>query len=154
MTANRIYFVQHGLAVDKTENPERPLSESGIKQTSAVAKQMQQAALPVDIIFHSGKLRAQQTAEIFAAHLNVSGITEIAHLSPNDDIKLMAQELNSNNALYVGHLPHLEKLVSYLVCKDTNANIIKFYNSAVVCLEINNGLYQIQAYLTPDLLLK
>jgi len=154
VTANRIYFVQHGLAVDKTENPERPLSESGIKQTSAIAKQVQQAALPVDIILHSGKLRAQQTAEIFATHLNISGVTEVAHLSPNDDIKLMARELNSNNALYVGHLPHLEKLVSYLVTNNEDTNIIKFQNSAVACLESNNAQYQIHSYLTPDLLLK
>ena len=151
MTANRIYFAQHGLAVDKTVNPDRPLSKAGIEQSSAIALQIHAAGITVSQIFHSGKLRARQTAEIFAEHLSVISVTAIDNLSPNDDVRRVIQNLQTNDALYVGHLPHLEKLVSYLVTGKTEPNIIKFKNSAVVCLKKHENNYLIQWYLTDNI---
>ena len=152
MTANRVYFVQHGLATDKTENPQRPLTQAGIKQTLSVAKQLHTSEMPVFQIFHSGKLRAQQTAEIFAEHLSVTSVTAIVNLSPNDDVSVLAKNLTIENALYIGHLPHMEKLVSHLVTGNKDQNIVKFQNSAIICLEKINHQYHIRWYLTPDLL--
>jgi phosphohistidine phosphatase len=151
MSAHRLYFAQHGLAVSKSDNPERPLSDLGIEQTTIIAKQILHANLPVNHIFHSGKLRALQTAEIFASILNATSVSAIDYLSPNDDVALIAQNLNINNALYIGHLPQLEKLVSYLVTGKADQKIIKFQNSAVVCLEKNEDQYQILWYFTPYL---
>ena len=148
---HRVYFSQHGLAIDKTENPQRPLSPAGVKQTQSVAKQLLASGIPVSRIFHSGKLRATQTAEIFASNLNIAQISTHAHLSPDDDVSLFADTLE-NHALYVGHLPHLEKLVSYLVSGETAPCILKFQNSAVLCLEKTGLQYFIHWYLTPDLL--
>ena len=152
VTINRLYFAQHGLAVDKYENPERPLSETGIKQTKAIAKHLSIAGIAVNHIFHSGKLRASQTAEILAKHLSVTSVTAIDKLSPNDDVRHISQNLQTSDALYVGHLPHLEKLVAYLVTGHENDSIIKFQNSAVVCLEKSENHYQLRWYLTPELL--
>ncbi len=156
MTTNRVYFAQHGLAVDKTENPQRPLSQAGIKQTSAVAKQLQHSAVPITQIFHSGKLRALQTAQIFATELNITAVSTIDFLSPHDNVALLAQylqtDITTNNALYIGHLPHLEKLVAFLVTDKENPGIIQYQNSAVVCLHKTETLYQVQWYLTPELL--
>lgn len=152
MTTHRIYFAQHGLAVDKAEDPERPLSDNGVRQTKKMAEAIHLSAVQISEIFHSGKLRASQTAEIFAAALNVSTVSAIDGLSPNDDVTLLTQNLDINNALYVGHLPHLEKLVAYLVAGDEDNNIIKFQNSAVVYLEKNKDNYLLQWYLTPKLL--
>ena len=151
MTTNRLYFAQHCLAVDKSENPDRPLSETGIKQTEAIAKHLSIAGITVNHIFHSGKLRASQTAEIFAGTIKLSSTSAVDGLSPNDDVTLLAQNLNINHALYVGHLPHLEKLVAYLVSGNENGNIIKFQNSAVACLEKNKNHYLLKWYLTPEL---
>lgn len=152
MTINRIYFAQHGLAVDKTEDAERPLSPAGIDQTNTIAKILQESETPITSVFHSGKLRSQQTAEIFASTLHISSVSTVAGLSPNDDVALLAQNLTTNNALYVGHLPHLEKLVSYLITGNKNQNIIRFQNSAIVCLEKDNGHYFLKWYLTAELL--
>lgn len=148
---HRIYFAQHGLAVDKKDDPERPLSKDGIDQSKIVAKYLQDSKTPVTSVFHSGKLRAAQTAEIFAKALNISSTSVIEGLSPNDDVTLLAQQLNVNHALYVGHLPHLEKLTAYLVTGNENSTTIKFQNSAVVCLEKKENNYHIQWYLTPDI---
>jgi phosphohistidine phosphatase len=152
MTTHQIYFAQHGLAVNKAENPDRPLSEAGIKQTEAIAKYLQRSAIPVAQISHSGKLRALQTAQIFADELNITTVSAIDHLSPNDDVALLAQNLITDNTLYIGHLPHLEKLVSFLVTGKENPGILQFQNSAVVCLEKKETLYQLQWYLTPELI--
>ncbi len=151
MSANRLYFVQHGLALSKADNPDRPLSEIGIKQTESIARQIHTSDIAISQIFHSGKLRALQTAEIIAATTNIKAVSVLDHLSPNDEVTLITQNLNIDNALYIGHLPHLEKLVSYLVTGDESQNIITFQNSAIVCLEKTNHLYQVQWYLTPDL---
>jgi len=148
---HRVYFSQHGLAMDKTENPQRPLSETGIKQTQSVAKQLHASGTAISRIFHSGKLRASQTAEIFASNLKLTQVSAHDYLSPNDEVSLLTDTL-INNALYVGHLPHLEKLASYLVTGDAGACILKFQNSAILCLEKTDEQYFIHWYLTPDLL--
>ena len=150
MSANTIYFAQHGLAVDKSIDPHRPLSDSGSKQTETMAHHLQQCAVPVSHIFHSGKLRAEQTAEIFASILNVEKLDAIDFLAPNDDVSLLAAELNIESALYVGHLPHLGKIVSYLVSGNEDAEIVQFKNSAVIRLQQNNKHYQVQWYITPE----
>ena len=146
-----IYFAQHGLAVDKSDDPERPLSEAGIQQTQSIADRLCISNTPVSRIFHSGKLRATQTAEIFASTLAVPTLSIADQLSPNDDATLLANSLNEDNALYVGHLPHLEKLVSFLATGNNEHNIIKFQNSAVVCLIKVDSHYQIKWFLTSEL---
>jgi len=151
MTTFTVYFVQHGLAVDKTDDPERPLSQAGIHQSKIIARALHDSKTSISSVFHSGKLRASQTAEIFAETVKLSTTSAVMGLSPNDDVILLAQNLNTNHALYIGHLPHLEKLVSYLVTGNENGNIIKFQNSAVVCLEKNENHYQLKWYLTLEL---
>jgi phosphohistidine phosphatase len=150
MTVDRLYFAQHGIAIDKAEDPERPLSKNGIDQTTSVAKRLRAADVLVTNIFHSNKVRSQQTAEIFSSILMPTKISEIDHLSPNDDASLIKPYLTSSNALYIGHLPHLEKLISSLIADDEDLSIIKFQNSAVICLEKKETRYQILWYITPQ----
>ena len=151
MSGFKLYFAQHGLAVDKADDPERPLSAAGTEQTYTVAENLQEAAIPVAQIFHSGKLRASQTARIFASSLKVETVSSIDLLSPNDDVKQFTQSLTVENALYIGHLPHLEKLIAFLVTGNEDNNIIHFQNSAVVCLEKTDESYRLRWYLTPEL---
>ncbi len=148
---HRIYFAQHGLALDKADDPERPLSAAGVAQTGAIARILQDSKTPLAHIFHSGKLRAKQTAEVFAGALKTSSPSAIEGLSPNDDVTLLAQNLTLDQALYIGHLPHLEKLVASLLCGDDNATIVRFQNSGVLCLEKEDNQYHIKWLLTPEL---
>ena len=152
MTADRLYFAQHGIAVSKNDDPERPLSKDGISQTKAIAKQLRQLGTPISAIFHSDKLRAQQTAEIFYSLLNPASMSVLEYLSPNIDPALINHSLTINNALYIGHLPNLEKIVSSLVTGDVESSIVKFQNSAVICLEKSDDHYQVDSYLTPKLI--
>ncbi len=149
---NRIYFAQHGLAVNKEEDANRPLSAAGIEQTTRIAKQLSISKIPVSDIYHSGKLRAQQTAEIYATALNIPSLLISNHLSPNDDVKQFAEKLKFNHALYVGHLPHLEILCTYLVTGRETPTVLSFKNSAIVCLQENAEVYTVQWYLTPEII--
>lgn len=151
MSTTRVYFMQHGLAVDKADDPERPLSQAGIHQTKTIAKILQDSETPIARVFHSGKLRAAQTAEIVAEHLSATSVTAIDNLSPNGDVRHITQNLQTDGALYVGHLPHLEKLVSYLITGKTELNIIRFQNSAIICLKKHENSYLIQWYLTANI---
>ncbi|MBL4712087.1 MAG: phosphohistidine phosphatase SixA [Gammaproteobacteria bacterium] len=149
--ASRLYFSQHGLAVDKTENANRPLSKLGIEQTNVIAKQLLIADVSISSVTHSGKCRAEQSAEIFANNLSNQAVSVSEYLSPNNDVRLLLPHLTTDNALYIGHLPHLAKLVAYLVTGDENHNIIRFQNSAIVCLEKNQKRYHVEWYLTPNM---
>jgi len=152
MAVNTIFLAQHAIAIDKTVDSERPISAEGIKQTQLVARQLLTSSMAISAVFHSGKLRAQQTAEIFADTLQINNLIEIGFLSPNESIALFIQNLTTDKALYIGHLPHLEKLTSKLVCGDENAGIVNFQNSSVLCLQNNNEHHwQIQWYATPAL---
>lgn len=153
-----VYFIQHGLAIDKAQNPERPLSADGISQTTAIAQHLGriqhtgQTPLPSKI-YHSGKLRSRQTAEILAAALirPQATIHSHPHLSPNEDIQLLITTLE-DDALYVGHLPQLNTLCNHLLHIETPTNTIQFKNSHILCITLNENDNQLNWFLTPDII--
>ena len=63
----RLYLVQHGDAVPERLDPERPLSAAGRREVEAVARLLAGAGARVAHVVHSGKLRAQQTAELLVS---------------------------------------------------------------------------------------
>lgn len=63
----RIYLVQHGESKSEEIDPERRLTESGSRDVQEIADFLRTSdALEVNEIWHSGKVRAQQTAELLA----------------------------------------------------------------------------------------
>ena len=151
MTNQKVYFMQHGLAVDKADDPERPLSEAGIEQTEKIADTLCVAGTVITSIFHSGKLRAAQTADIMATTMGLDAATMIEGLAPNDEVTLLSQKLDISDALYVGHLPHLERLAAYLLTGNEGATIVMFQNSGILCLEKTDSHYHVRWQLTPEL---
>ncbi len=137
-----IYLMQHGEAHSKAKNPDRPLTEQGQKNAQHSSKFPK---LKPNKVVHSGKLRAEQTADIVAQALNIP-CQKLDGLGPNDPVEPIAQWLQDNqDTLIVGHLPFLGRLCSYLVLQDETTPIINFRNAGVVCL--NQG--QIEWALTP-----
>ena len=65
----KLYLVQHGEAVSKAENPERPLSEQGQSDISRIATFLA-GDIRISRVIHSGKERAFQTAQILASALS------------------------------------------------------------------------------------
>jgi phosphohistidine phosphatase SixA len=69
----RIYLAQHGLAVPKDVDPDRPLSDQGHQHVELLSDFLKQAGIRVEQVFHSGKTRAEQTASILARSILSAG---------------------------------------------------------------------------------
>ena len=134
-----LYLVQHGKSLSKEEDPERGLSREGVSEVEQVAANAVRQNFQVSHIVQSGKKRALQTAEIFAeAFKPAQGVSETDGLAPLDDVSLFAAAVNpADNLMAVGHLPFMERLVSYLVTGAMDKPVIKFQNGGIVCLDVN-----------------
>jgi phosphohistidine phosphatase len=132
-----LYLVQHGKSLPKDVDPDQGLSDEGIAETKRIAQVALNYQVRVARIQQSGKKRARQTAEIFAAALNpVGGVEEVSGIKPLDDVKAFAANIDAAaDIMLVGHLPFMERMTSYLVAGSDNRPVFKFQNSGIVCLE-------------------
>ena len=134
----RIYLARHGLAGSKTEDPEQGLNDTGRKDVSRVADILEQTGAAVDHLYHSGKARARQTAEILAQSVLWEPELKTANdLGPMDPVEPWVDKIESfeEDTMLVGHLPFLSKLASRLVTGSENRELIQFVPGAVACLE-------------------
>jgi phosphohistidine phosphatase SixA len=60
-----VYLVQHGKSLPKEKDPAKGLSDTGRQETLKIADVAKMYQVPVSRIGHSGKARAEQTAQIF-----------------------------------------------------------------------------------------
>ena len=133
------YLVQHGKAHAKENDPEQGLTEEGIQETLKIGQLLLSKTSNINMICHSGKKRAEQTASIFGEQLGLENkVKPIDGIQPMDDVECFAGLL-VKNTLIVSHLPFLEKLTNYLVSHnaDMKPNVVDYSNSHVVCLEKN-----------------
>lgn len=151
-----LYLIQHGDAKREEEDPSRPLSEKGIEDVKRVASHISRLNIGVEEILHSGKLRAKQTAEIMAEKLMIGkGISEADGLAPLDNPGLWAERLETrkNPLMLVGHLPHLGKLASLLLCSKKERNVVAFKMGGIVCLKRDDTGWSLQWMITPETLI-
>ena len=150
-----LYLVQHGKSLPEEIDPERPLSDEGKKTVDSIARKAAENNIPVSGIVHSGKTRARQTAEIISAYVKPeSGIRKSTGLNPNDDVTSIASQVSSSkNIMLVGHLPFMERLVSYLITGTTDKTVVKFQNGGIVCLdqEPEKGSWYVKWMLIPEM---
>lgn len=149
----KVYLVQHGKAKSKEEDPLRGLNKDGIAETMKTASYLARCnPAPMEILY-SEKLRAIQTAEIFAEKLiNKRGIRKHRQLAPNDPVSPVLKEIKKINQdlMIIGHLPHLSILLSQLLYKKDDSCPVQFRNSAIVCVEIDKENCLIQWIIHPD----
>ena len=134
----RLYLVQHGDAVPKQTDPRRPLSQAGERDAAAIARLLAAVGVRPERIFHSGKLRAFENAQLLAATLAPgTAIEAMAGLNPNDPVEPVARAVKdwSSDTMLVGHLPFMAKLVASLVAGDPELKVAAFVPGTVVCLE-------------------
>lgn len=150
----QLYLVQHGDALAKNVDPERPLSVKGRRDVARLAEELARPRLLVKRIFHSGKLRAQETAEMLSVAFSECQSPE-RHpgLGPNDPVTTFVHEIENlrNDVVVVGHLPFISKLVGALVAGDEDARIVAFEPGSMVCVERHNErTWRIVWMLQPD----
>ncbi len=152
----KLYLVQHAEAEVEEKDPDRPLTEKGRNDVERVALFAAEFGLDVSRIFHSGKTRARQTAEILGRHLRPSsGISQLDGLKPMDDPKVIGSRLVGYREAIalVGHLPHLGKIAGLLLCGDARKAPIGFRNGGIACLEMDDtASWSVGWVITPEIL--
>jgi phosphohistidine phosphatase len=133
----KIYLIQHGSALPREKNPDRPLSTQGEAQTQRTAEYLRSRGTKVDAIWHSKKIRAVQTADIIAEAIDCKKIKARDDMNPSDPVKKISDEILASkmDIMIVGHLPFLQKLAGRLLTGLEKSDIIAFKNSGVLSLD-------------------
>ena len=146
-----LYLVQHGQATTEEQDPERPLTEVGVTEVAAVVQHgIERAGVRASRVVHSGKTRARQTAEAWAARLGVDA-EESDGLAPNDDPATWAGRLagTSEALMLVGHLPHLSRLCALLIRGVPEPPVVLFRPGGLVGLERTDAAWAVALVLPP-----
>jgi phosphohistidine phosphatase len=134
----KLYIVRHGMAASAAVDPQRGLTQAGRAQVESVAQQLKSLDVTVDCLWHSGKARAEQTAQILAGGITVKeGVIAHAGLGPNDYVGPIRDEIESagQDVMIVGHLPFVAVLTSVLLSGSQSNWPINFNEATTVCLE-------------------
>jgi phosphohistidine phosphatase len=132
-----LYLVQHAEAKREAEDPARDLTPKGHLDIENVAHHLTRLKVQVRRIWHSGKTRAQSTANVLGGHLKPpAGVSEAPGLAPLDDPAIWAGRIanTDEDILLVGHLPHLSRLAAILITGDKERSVINFQMGGVVRL--------------------
>jgi phosphohistidine phosphatase len=95
----------------------RPLSPEGGEAVGRLAAQAAARGVRPAVVWHSGKLRARQTAEIFWRACNpLAALSATRDLQPDDPAVWMRDRLRgeTRDAAIAGHFPHLGRLLALL----------------------------------------
>lgn len=146
--------MQHGDAVPEEIEPDRPLSEQGIRDIRILALHMQNMGVQLGNVFHSGKLRAQQSARLVAETISADiQPVKTEGLNPNDDPMVIVGDIErmDANILLVGHMPFVSRLCSTLLTGTTAAEFASVPGT-LFCLEKADNKWRLVYMLRPDFL--
>ena len=113
-----LFLVHHGDAVDPAIDPRRPLSSAGREAVERLAGEAAVRGVRPEVVWHSGKLRAKQTAETFWRACNaLAEFSATRDLQPGDPPGWIRDRLRAEprDLLIAGHFPHLPRLLALLV---------------------------------------
>ena len=149
-----IYLMQHGEAEAEQVDPKRPLTLKGKNDLLKVAGFLRQAGVKIDEIWHSGKLRAEQTGQIIAKELSLNNVIERKGLKPNDPVDIIRADIAKDHkcVLIASHLPFLQKLVCRLLTDREDKELIKFTPGTIVFLEQGAFGWQIVWLVSPEII--
>jgi phosphohistidine phosphatase len=124
-----IYFLRHGDAEhETTDDAARKLTPKGERQSEVAGRALAALGAAVDVCLTSPKVRAEQTARIACAHLNVPfEIAEELRGGPFDAGQLAA---GRGDVLLVGHEPDFSNAVA-----DLTAGRVKLRKGGIACVE-------------------
>jgi len=113
-----LYLAHHGEAVGPEIDPSRPLSAAGRAAVKRVATQAAANGARPQVVWHSGKLRAKQTAEeLWRASNALAELSATRDLQPDDPPQWIRDRLRleTRDILIAGHFPHFPRLLALLV---------------------------------------
>jgi phosphohistidine phosphatase len=114
----KLFLVHHGDAVGPDVDPRRPLSDQGRERVEGLAANAAARGARPAVVWHSGKLRARQTAEAFWRACNaLAAFSATRDLQPDDPPAWILDRLRgeTHDVLIAGHFPHLPRLLALAV---------------------------------------
>lgn len=145
----RVALVHHAEAESPAADALRPLTALGHRQAEALATQLGDEGFSPLAIWHSGKLRARQTAEACLRRLNPSAeFRMVRGLRPEDPPDWIRHELEAEprDIMVVGHMPNISELARSLGADQAGVPL----HGAVVVTRSENGKWSEVLRLTPD----
>jgi phosphohistidine phosphatase len=119
-------------------DPARPLSTRGRGDVRLLAERAAALGAKPALIWHSGKLRAKQTAEAFWRACNpLATFAAVRGLQPLDPTNWIVEALSaeSRDVMIVGHFPQLPQLLAHLVLNRRDAPPMPFPIDGMVALQ-------------------
>src|SRR5262245_18312799 len=113
-----IYLLHHADAVGPEVDTQRPLSPKGTVHSSRLATEALSRGVKPAAIWHSGKLRARQTAEPFWRICNpLAEFSAIRGLQPDDPAEWIRDLVTGQerDVMLVGHMPSLPAIHQLLL---------------------------------------
>jgi phosphohistidine phosphatase len=135
-----LYLVHHGVAVGPEVDARRPLSPAGLANVERLASQTAARGAKPAVVWHSGKLRAKQTAEAYWRACNaLAEFSATRDLQPDDPAQWIRDRLRgeTRDILIAGHFTHLPRLLSLLVVGGEAG--VEFPINGVVALTTEDG---------------
>lgn len=132
-----VYLVHHGEAVEPDVDSRRPLSARGRAGVDALALEASSRGVSAGVIWHSGKLRARQTAEAFWKMCNpMAEFSAARGLQPTDPpVEIVNRvTVESRDVMLVGHMPNIERVFRLMTTGHAEADLT-FPLHGVVALE-------------------
>jgi phosphohistidine phosphatase len=120
-----IVLVHHADAVGADIDPQRPLSAGGRVHADRLSADVATRGVKPDVIWHSGKLRARQTAEAFLRACNpLAEFSAIRGLQPTDPPDWIRDRLvgDTRQIMLVGHMPSLPRILHTLIHGSTEGS--------------------------------
>jgi phosphohistidine phosphatase len=141
----RLYLMRHGSATTEEEDQQRPLNADGRSEVEDVARRALADGMHVEHAYHSGILRARETAELFAAIVGgprADSIRARPNLAPLDDVEptlawLSNEASSATSVLLVGHQPFLGRLLMRLIGGGSRQEVADLATGELIALESN-----------------
>ena len=111
----RLYIVQHGDALPKDINRDRPLSDRGRADIQRLTEWLSSRNFHAQQILHSGKARAKETAEMLRPLLESRDEIHASDgLAPNDSPETFLEQVRQSkkDTLVASHMPFVARTVS------------------------------------------
>jgi phosphohistidine phosphatase len=146
-----IYLVHHADAVDSSVDAQRPLSTAGREDVARLAGELAGRGVRPAAIWHSGKLRARQTADAIRSACNPSAeMTAIRGLQPADPPEWIRDRLlyEARDVMIVGHFPSLPRILHTLIIGSDDGSSEDFPLHGVVALTPLDDRWVVQWKLT------
>jgi phosphohistidine phosphatase len=137
-----VYLVHHADAVSPDVDAQRPLSERGRMHAERLAAEAAARGVKPEVVWHSGKLRARQTAEAMWRACNaLAEFSATRGLQPNDAPEFVRDQVTgeTRDVMLVGHMPNLERVHALLLPGDDR---LSFPLHGLVALEFDGRVWR------------